>query len=277
MSAVTETAYIVFDTESAVDGNLVRKVRYPGQKLTPEKAIRKYEEELLESALKPPKDGRPFVPVTFHVPVAIAVARVDGDHRLLDVSCLDAPRFDSRSMVELFWKGVQTYTRAALVDFNGRGFDLPLLTLSAFRFGLSCPRYFDDRESYGFRNRFTSKHLDLQEWITEFGSHRMTGGLDALAKMLGKPGKSGVKGVEVQGMFERGELQEINDYCLHDVLDTYFVFLRTRVLMGRLSLEAEQERVAETRAWLEARSEQLPAVRSYLDVFGEWSPDPFTE
>ena len=38
----------------------------------------------------------------------------------------------------------------------------------------------------------------------------------------------------VQDMYDAGRLAEINDYCRCDVLDTYFVFLRTRVL-GRAS------------------------------------------
>ena len=35
----------------------------------------------------------------------------------------------------------------------------------------------------------------------------------------------------------RGKLAEINNYCRCDVLDTYFVFLRTRVLVGQLTLD----------------------------------------
>ena len=161
-----------------------------------------------------------------------------------------------------------------LVDFNGRGFDLPLLTLTGFRFGISCPRYFDD-ERFGFRYRFTEKHIDLMEWMTEYGSYRLKGGLDLLAKILGKPGKMGTKGSDVEKMFAAGKLQEINDYCVHDVLDTYFVFLRTRVLSGELTLEREQELVCETKAWIEERAEAQPALQEYLAAFGDWDPRPF--
>ena len=42
-----------------------------------------------------------------------------------------------------------------------------------------------------------------------------------------------------------GKLAEIHDYCRCDVLDTYFVFLRTRVLLGRLTLDEEQGIIAE--------------------------------
>ncbi len=271
MDPIDETAYIVFDTESVADGALMSRVLYPGDGLAPEEAIARYTQEQLESR----PGSKVFIPVSFHVPVAIAIARVNRDYHLIDVKALDAPRFDSRSMVDLFWKGLQAYKGAVLVDFNGRGFDLPLMTMSAFRFGLSCPRYFNDEDRFGFRYRFTDKHLDLMEWMTEYGSYRLTGGLDLLAKMLGKPGKMETKGNQVQEMHSQGKLQEINDYCVHDVLDTYFVMLRTRVLSGKISLEREQELVEKARGWLEDKATELPAISTYVAEFGKWSPDLF--
>lgn len=267
-----ETAYIVFDTESVPDAALLSRVLYPGESLDPAAALRRLELEITGGK----SEEKAFIPVSFHVPVAIGVARVGRHYRLLDLSCLDAPRFDPQKMVELFWKGLEHYVQAALVTFNGRGFDVPLLTLSAFRFGLSAPRYFDDPDKFGFRYRYSPKHLDLMDWITEFGATRLKGGLNLLAKMLGKPGKMDTRGDQVAALFEQGKLQEINDYCLHDVLDTYFVFLRTRVLAGRITLEEEQVIVAETRTWLEARAETLPALRHYLENFGVWNPQPFS-
>jgi hypothetical protein len=57
-------------------------------------------------------------------------------------------------------------------------------------------------------------------------------------------------------------------------LDTYFVFLRTRVLTGQLTLEAEQQIVADTRTWLEQRAEQVASFRQYLSCWGDW-PNPW--
>ena len=266
-----ETAYIVFDTESVVDGSLLSRVLYPGEDLAPADAIARERQARLESS-----DGTSdFIAVTFHVPVSISVARVGRDFRLLDLAALDAPRFDPRRMVQLFWKGLDCYREAALVDFNGRGFDLPLLTLSAFRFGISCPAYFGDPDRFGFRYRYTQKHLDLLEWLTEYGAYRLKGGLDLMAKVLGKPGKLHTRGDRVEELYHAGEMQAISDYCTQDVLDTYFVFLRTRVLTGELTLEAEQALVAEMRAWLEARAAGQPGLRPYLESFGSWDPTPF--
>ncbi len=271
MSNPAETAYIVYDTESVVDAALLARVLYAGETLPPEDALERARKESLEAS-----DGASdFIAVSFHVPVSISVARVGADFRLLDIAALDAPRFDPQRMVSLFWKGIDRYRSAVLVDFNGRGFDIPLLTLAAFRFGISCPIYFGDPDRFGFRYRFTSKHLDLLEWVTEYGACRLKGGLDLLAKMLGKPGKMDTRGGKVGEMHRAGALQAISDYCTQDVLDTYFIFLRTRVLTGALSLEEEQRVVGDARKWLEARADTQPGLRPYLESFGSWSATPF--
>jgi predicted PolB exonuclease-like 3'-5' exonuclease len=123
------------------------------------------------------------------------------------------------------------------------------------------------------RNRFNlDAHLDLQELLTNFGSTRFTGGLSLAANLLGKPGKMDVQGHMVQDLFNGGRLAEINDYCRCDVLDTYFVFLRTRVLLGKLKLEEEQTLVGEVKTWLESKASQVPVYGHYLEHWGEWRP-----
>jgi hypothetical protein len=50
------------------------------------------------------------------------------------------------------------------------------------------------------------------------------------------------------------------------------VFLRTRVLLGRLQLDEEQKLVSDLKTWLEARAESIPAYAHYLSHWGEWHP-----
>jgi predicted PolB exonuclease-like 3'-5' exonuclease len=121
------------------------------------------------------------------------------------------------------------------------------------------------------RNRYnTDSHLDIHDILTNFGASRFTGGLNLAANLLGKPGKMDVQGHMVQDLFDAGKLGEINDYCRCDVLDTYFVFLRSCVLLGTITLGREQELIAATRAWLEVRRENSPAYAMYLDRWGDW-------
>ena len=65
-----------------------------------------------------------------------------------------------------------------------------------------------------------------------------------------------VAGDQVYDMYQAGRRQEINDYCMFDTLDTYFVFLRTRVLMGEMSAEQEEQLARRARAWLADQDRQ---------------------
>jgi hypothetical protein len=63
----------------------------------------------------------------------------------------------------------------------------------------------------------------------------------------------------------------ISDYCRCDVLDTYFVFLRTKVLTGACDLAREQELVQLAKAWIEERADHCEAYRAYLNSWKEWN------
>ena len=264
----TNVRYLVFDVESVAVGELVSRLRYPGQSLQPQEAVRRYRDELMA------KYESDFIPYTFQTPVSIAIAKVAADFGLIDLVVLDEPKFRPHVITEHFWRGWEKYGQPTLVSFNGRSFDIPLLELAAFRFGLNVSGWFNSRaKNYDQpRNRFnTQSHFDLCEMLTNFGSTRFTGGLNLAANLLGKPGKMDVQGDMVQDMYDAGRLAEINDYCRCDVFDTYFVFLRTRVLAGELTLDAEQEIIARTKQWLEDRADESEAYRAYLEHWGDWA------
>ena len=261
--------YLVFDIESVADAQLVAKLRYPGESLEPAEAVRRYRAELME------KYQSDFIPYTFQIPISVAVGKVGGDFRLQDVVVLDQPQFRPHVITENFWRGWEKYRRPVLVSFNGRGFDVPMLELAAFRYGVRVPGWFQAGTGKSFeqpRSRYnTRSHIDLCELLTNFGATRFTGGLSLAANLLGKPGKMDVQGDMVQDMYDAGRLAEINDYCRCDVLDTYFVFLRSRVLIGQLPLDTEQQIIAQTKQWLQQKAEEVDAYRIYLDHWGDWA------
>ncbi len=271
--AESAVKYLVFDTESVADGRLIAKLRYPGQKLKAEQAITRYREELQE------KYDHDFIPYTFQIPISVAVAKVNKDLRLMDVVVLDPPQFRPHMITENFWRGWEAYKRPTLVSFNGRSFDMPLLELSAFRYGISLPGWFAvqarsfDQPRYRYN---TAAHLDLHDVLTNFGASRFSGGLNLAANLLGKPGKMEVQGCMVQDLYQEGQLAKINDYCRCDVLDTYFVFLRVSVLLGQLTLEQEQQNIQDAKHWLADHSDDVAAYADYLEHWGDW-PNPWAE
>lgn len=263
---MSQVDYLVFDIETVGDGDLIRRVKYPDIDLSPAEAIIRFQADLLEQT------GRDVLPPSFTLPVSAAVAKVGSDYQLLDLTVLDAPEFRPEQITRRFWQGWTHYERPCFVTFNGRGYDVPVMELAAFRYGISLPAWFnvESRTYEQSRNRYNiARHIDLCDLISNFGAIRLNGGLNLMASLISKPGKSGVDGSQVQQMYFDGQLQEINDYCRCDVLDTYFVFLRSRVLLGQLTLEEEQDLVQMTRMFLEDQADDHPAYRHYLQQWAQ--------
>jgi predicted PolB exonuclease-like 3'-5' exonuclease len=94
-----------------------------------------------------------------------------------------------------------------------------------------------------------------------------------LASLINKPGKSGIDGSQVQDMYWNGQVEQINDYCRCDVLDTYFVFLRCQLLLGRISAQEEQSLTDHVRTWLQQHTSQSAAYSQYLQTWDRRTGD----
>lgn len=261
---MSDVRYLIFDVEAVGDGHLIQRVRYPEEQLAPQEAIERFRNDLLEQT------GRDVLPPTFVLPISVAAAKVSEDFRLLDLTVLDAPHYRPEEITRKFWQGWLHYDRPTFVTFNGRGYDLPVLELGAFRHGISLPGWFnvESRSYEQSRNRYNlDRHIDLQDFVSNFSAMRVSGGLNLISNLIFKPGKSGIDGSQVQDLYFEGHAERINDYCRCDVLDTYFVFLRTRVLIGRLTLEDEQALVEDAREMLESQAEDIPAYAHYLEFW----------
>lgn len=269
MSDDRKPAYLIFDIEAIADGELVSRIRYPHDNLSADDAVARYRAELIAET------GKDVLPTTFMLPISVAIAKVDKQYQLLDLVTLDPPQYRPAVIARLFWQGWNHYQRPTLVSFNGRGYDLPVLELAAFRYGYAVPAWFnvEARAYEQARNRYNGEaHLDLYDLMSNFGAARMNGGLNLLANLIGKPGKTSIDGSKVQDMYYAGQVGAINDYCRCDVLDTYFVFLRTRVLLGKLTLETEQKLVQAAKEFLEREAANVPAYADYLSHWGDWKP-----
>jgi predicted PolB exonuclease-like 3'-5' exonuclease len=269
--ASSDTRYFVFDIESVADGDLVSRLRYPGEGLAAEPAIARYRAELMQ------ENGKDFIPYTFQLPISLVIAKVAKDLSLQDLIALDEKHSRPSEITRFFWDGWRKYQRPKLVSFNGRGFDMPLLELCAFRYGVAIPDWFaeDARNFDQPRYRYnTAAHFDLYEWLTNSGASRFAGGLSLAANLIGKPGKMEVAGHMVQDLWDAGRKAEIHDYCRGDVLDTYFVVLRSRLLAGDIDLKREHALIEHARAWIEAKAEDSPGLARYLAAWGDWQ-SPF--
>jgi predicted PolB exonuclease-like 3'-5' exonuclease len=99
---------------------------------------------------------------------------------------------------------------------------------------------------------------------------RARAGLDAIAVMLGFPGKMGLKGDQVWPYFLDGKIQAIRNYCETDVLNTYLIYLRFQHMRGILDDTLLESEFAQIRGFLEQSGEAH--LQTFLAQWREHTP-----
>ncbi|MES2770904.1 MAG: 3'-5' exonuclease [Pseudomonadota bacterium] len=162
-------------------------------------------------------------------------------------------------IIQRFFDGIERYT-PQIVSWNGGGFDLPVLHYRGLIHGISAQRYWDlgdgdyaDSRDFKWNNyisRYHTRHLDLMDLLALYQA-RASAPLDDLAKLIGFPGKLGMDGSKVWDAWHAGQRAEIRDYCETDVLNTYLVATRFRLMRGEFSRAEYEQEIAFVRAALE--------------------------
>lgn len=216
------------------------------------------------------KTGSDFLPHHLHRVAAISCAFRDNDgFRVRSLGTLDCAE---QKLVNDFFRVIDRYT-PQLVSWNGGGFDLPVLHYRALMHGVPAARYWemgDEDRDFKWNNylsRYHTRHLDLMDLLALY-TGRANAPLDELAKLCGFPGKLGVDGSQVWGLYQEGRLREIRDYCETDVVNTYLVYCRFQLMRGSLSQEAYREEMALVHKALAALDGD-----HWKEYLAAWQPD----
>ena len=250
--------FLVLDLETVADEELVSAVAADPSQPYADQVKRLLEERRARSA------GRSdFLPIPYHRPVAacgLDVVEEDGCLAVTDLfSWTDhQPETEARFLADL-WDRLSGTT---LVTFRGRGFDVPVLELRSLKLQVSSPFWFSDA------NRGAGHHLDLADLLSNQGATQGAP-LDLYAKLVGLPGKEAVAGKDVQSLYSEGALHRIAAYCMTDVLQTYFLLLRFRLLEGSLSQDGYTRSITSARRSLPKlfASRLAAEERAFLDGF----------
>jgi 3'-5' exonuclease len=180
---------------------------------------------------------RPFPPLHVHRPIVLGAMWLDAEYRFRRLGVIGDGK-DEKAMLEDFSQFVGRF-QPDLVTYNGRSFDLPVIALRSLRHGVAMSWYYQGRVRYRYSEE---GHLDLCDMLSDHGAARSMS-LDAVARLIGLPGKVGVDGSQVEGLYRGGQLSTIKSYCLADVAQTALLFLRFRLLQGAMA-PAEYRRSA---------------------------------
>ena len=188
------------------------------------------------------------------------------DDKGFRVRCLGQADDTEPVLLSSFFKTIERYT-PKLISWNGSGFDLPVLHYRTLIHGIAAPRYWDmgeDDKDFRYNNylsRYHTRHLDLMDVLAKYNG-RGNAPLDDLAKLCGFPGKLGMDGSQVWDAWSNGRASEVRAYCETDVVNTWLVYCRFRLIRGELDQIAYQAEVDLVRSTLQASAE--PHWAEYL-------------
>ena len=224
------TPILVFDLETIPDIAGIRRVYDVPAAASDDEALAWFTHQRRATT------GSDFAPLYLQRVVAIGCVLREGTSlRVWSLGELTDPEPE---LLRRFFDGVERYT-PQLVSWNGGGFDLPVLNHRALIHGVAAPRYWDwgddDREFKfnSYLGRFHTRHLDLMDVLAGF-QPRASAGLDAMARLCGFPGKLGMDGSAVADAVAAGRLADVRNYCETDVMNTYLVYQRFRLMRGEI-------------------------------------------
>ena len=237
---------LVFDIETVPDIAGLRRLHGMDSSLS--------DHDVAETAfqLRRQSHGNDFLPHYLHRVLVISCVLQDRDH--FKVWSLGAAGESEGEIIQRFFDGIEKYT-PQLVSWNGGGFDLPVLHYRGLMHGVKASRYWDmgeDDREFKWNNyigRYHQRHLDLMDLLAMYQG-RANAPLDALAQLMGFPGKLGMDGSAVWGAFQDGRLEDIWRYCETDVVNTYLVYLRFQLMRGALTPAQHDQQIAVVRAAL---------------------------
>ena len=194
-----------------------------------------------EAGWTPPEDNPgDFPPIPAHKIVSIGGMLIQltpagfgnqSDNKVLWLGNFGKPD-DEISIIHEFLKMIDA-EQPDLVSYNGRGFDLAVIEHRCMRFGLQCTSLFD----WNLRNRYKPDgHLDLLDQLTNYGASRRSS-LAHVCAALGMPGKMDVDGTQVSDMIKEGKQQEVDSYCMCDVVETAWLLVRFMHMKGTINTE----------------------------------------
>jgi len=225
--------FVTLDLETVPDEALVAAVDGPSDRPYQDQLQRVVAERRARTGAR-----SDFLPLPYHRPVAACLLEAVEDGGIVEVTDVEAwtdRRSDERAFLERLWSRLEG---ATVVTFHGRGFDLPVLELRSLKLEVPAAAWFG-----GARRFASTDHLDLKELLAA----PVQGGaapLDLYAKLVGLPGKEDVAGSDVGALYAAGALDRIAAYCMTDVVQTWLLLLRYRLLEGSLTPDGYAESAA---------------------------------
>lgn len=229
----TQEPILVFDIETIMDLTAARKLYPHLDELSDDDLI------MALTKMREAEVGNGFLPLALHKVACLSMLWVQNDRFKLSSFCLRT--HSEREILQTFF-GVFERALPTLVSWNGKGFDIPVMSYRALANGVSAPRFFEEKSNdmkyNNYQNRYHQRHTDLMLKLATGGGFQK---LDTVATICGFAGKMDIDGSQVVPMVQQGEWDKLTTYCESDVLNTYLVYIRYLLMTGAVDMAQADE------------------------------------
>lgn len=204
-----------------------------------------------------------------------------GKHKEVSLQLFSLPRdlnctFNEGEIIQKFFQSIGR-TRPQICGWAINQFDLNVLFQRAVINRCIIPEFcLRPNKPWEGSDYFSNKSdsiIDLMEAICGWGS-KSRARLDEMASACGIPGKLGIEGSQICGVYygaEEGSHQRIIDYCETDVGTTYLLWLETALVSGHVN---EEEYLLEKNQFYDfVKYNEKPQWKKFLDAWDYFPGD----
>lgn len=215
-------------------------------------------------ALREAEAGNSFMRQPLHKIACLSFLWVADDK--FHLKSLSLNEHSEDEILRIFFRAFDKNPAPILVSWNGSGFDLPVIMYRALHHKLSAPKLFNNQNKYGYMSRYSDAHSDMMDKLALYNSYNRQK-LDTVAAVCGIAGKGDLDGSQVVPMVQQGQWDKLCRYCESDVLNTWFIYLRYQLLVGKLSFEQHQILCQNTQQYLRTITDEqgTPWHIAFLD------------
>lgn len=222
------TPILVFDIETIIDTQTGRQLFDLGDDLSDDEVIHAMQSMRLNDSDN--HIGTTFMKLPLHKVACLSFLWIQLDTRKFVLNSFSLENMDEKEILTRFFRAFDKNPH--LVSYNGKGFDMPVLMYRALHHSLSAPKAFGDHKD-SYIARYSKTHTDLIDLLAPNYNNRQK--LNLLAKLCNLAGKGDIDGSQVIPMVQNGDWQKLTTYCESDVINTWLLFLRYQLLVGKLS------------------------------------------
>lgn len=260
---MTAQPILVFDIETVPDLETGKRLYTELQGLSDDNAL------MALMAIREGEAGNAFMKLPLHKIACLSFLWVDLEKGKFSLKSLSLNEYSEKEILTTFFRAFDKTPMPILVSWNGTGFDIPVILYRAMHHKLSAPRLFNDNGKNSYTSRYGNMNMDVMDKLS-LHNYAYKQSLNTVSALCGIAGKGDTDGSQVVPMVKNGEWEKLTTYCESDVLNTWLIYLRHQLLLGKINLETHDGIIGMTQQYLTTLFNTEGTIRHPEFLANDW-------